>query len=132
MIAIERNQAALNLITENCQRFECPNIQVIPGVAPLALADMADAIFIGGSGGQLTGLIDWSLAHLAEGGRLVMTFILLENLTCALTHLESCPIGSLDCCEIQFGSLTSLGQGHYFKPNNPAYLISCLKEQCCA
>lgn len=28
---------------------------------------MADAVFIGGSGGQLTELIDWSLAHLQPG-----------------------------------------------------------------
>ncbi len=131
ILAIERNQDALGLIAENCQNFGCHNVQIIPGMAPQPIDKIVDAIFIGGSGGQLTELIDWSLAHLSTGGRLVMSFILLENLTKALAYLQNCAVTQLDGCEIQVGSLTSLGQGHYFKPNNPAYLISCLKETCC-
>lgn len=130
VIAIERNESALSLIAENCRHFDCHNIRIISGMAPVDIAETADAIFIGGTGGQLTELIDWSLQHLPSGGRLVMTFILLENLTKALAHLQTCRVTQLDCCELQIGSLTSLGQGHYFKPNNPAYLISCLKEEC--
>ncbi|MDR0805900.1 MAG: decarboxylating cobalt-precorrin-6B (C(15))-methyltransferase [Enterobacteriaceae bacterium] len=132
VIAIERNDAALGLIHENCQRFGCHNVQIVAGIAPQPMEENADAIFIGGSGGKLNELIDWSLQHLPAGGRLVMTFILLENVTQALSHLQKCPVAQLDCCEIQLSSLTTLGQGHYFKPNNPAYLISCQKEECCA
>ncbi|MDI5424858.1 hypothetical protein MJM99_32795, partial [Salmonella enterica subsp. enterica serovar Kentucky] len=39
----------------------------------------ADAVFMGGSCGHLTALIDWAMGHLHPGGRLVMTFILQEN-----------------------------------------------------
>ncbi|WMY75916.1 decarboxylating cobalt-precorrin-6B (C(15))-methyltransferase [Buttiauxella selenatireducens] len=126
--AIERNPDALALMAENRERFACPNIEIINGYAPIELDAIADAVFIGGSGGQLTELIDWSLAHLHPGGRLVMTFILLENLTCALTHLEQCAIHDFDCLQLQVASLATLGSGHYFKPNNPTFLISCLKE----
>ncbi|MGB7802791.1 decarboxylating cobalt-precorrin-6B (C(15))-methyltransferase [Buttiauxella sp.] len=126
--AIERNPAALELMAENRELFACPNVEIINGYAPIKLDVMADAVFIGGSGGQLTELIDWSLAHLHPGGRLVMTFILLENLTCALTHLEQCNVGDFDCLQLQVAQLTTLGSGHYFKPNNPTFLISCLKE----
>lgn len=126
--AIERNSDALALLSENRELFACPNVEIINAYAPIELDVMADAVFIGGSGGQLTELIDWSLAHLQPGGRLVMTFILLENLTCALTYLEQCAVRDFDCLQLQVAQLTTLGRGHYFKPNNPTFLISCLKE----
>ncbi len=126
--AIERNPDALALMAENRELFACPNVEIISGNAPIELNVMADAVFIGGSGGQLTELIDWSLAHLQPGGRLVMTFILLENLTCALTHLERCAVSDFDCLQLQVANLATLGSGNYFKPNNPTYLISCRKE----
>lgn len=129
--AIERNAAAISVIEQNCQRFECQHISLLQGEAPLPLNVMADAIFIGGSGGQLTALIDWSLAHLTPTGRLVMTFILQDNLTEAIAYLKQSPVQSLDCCELQVSAMTPLGQSYYFKPNNPTYLISCQKENVC-
>ncbi|CNI61020.1 decarboxylating cobalt-precorrin-6B (C(15))-methyltransferase [Yersinia mollaretii] len=126
--AIERNPAALALIHENRQRLGCQQVEIIAGVAPLPLPDKADAIFIGGSGGHLTALIDWALMMLNPDGRLVLTFILLNNLNEALNHLQTCAVSQLDCVQLQLANLTPLGSGHYFKPNNPTYLISCHKE----
>ena len=45
--AIERQADALRLLAENRQRFGCDNIAIVAGVAPLAVADKADAIFMG-------------------------------------------------------------------------------------
>lgn len=126
--AIERNPAALSLIDENRLRLGCENVTVIAGAAPLALALKADAIFIGGSGGQLTALIDWALERLHPGGRLVLTFILLNNFSEALACLQTRGVTEITCEQLQFSTLTTLGRGHYFKPNNPTYLISCYKE----
>ena len=86
---------------------------------------------MGGSGGRLDELIDWSWQQLYPGGRLVMTFILLDNLTQAIAHLKQCAVSELDCCELQAGNMTALGHSYYFKPNNPTYLISCRKEARC-
>ncbi|VYU75444.1 decarboxylating cobalt-precorrin-6B (C(15))-methyltransferase [Metakosakonia massiliensis] len=127
--AIERNPAALGLLEENCQRFGCRNITIVPGVAPLFIEQPADAVFMGGSGGNLIQLIDWSLMQLNPGGRLVMTFILQENLACALSHLAAINVAALECQQIQVSLLNALGSGHYFKPNNPVFVISCEKEQ---
>ncbi|SCB73594.1 cobalt-precorrin-6B (C15)-methyltransferase [Kosakonia oryzendophytica] len=127
--AIERSPAALGLLEENCLHFGCRNIAIVSGVAPLFVEQPADAVFMGGSGGNLTQLIDWSLAQLNPGGRLVMTFILQENLNTALSHLAARHVAALECQQIQVSRLTGLGSGHYFKPNNPVYLISCEKEK---
>ncbi|ANI82322.1 decarboxylating cobalt-precorrin-6B (C(15))-methyltransferase [Kosakonia oryzae] len=127
--AIERNPAALSLLEDNCLRFGCRNIAIVTGVAPLFVERLADAVFIGGSGGNLAQLIDWSLAQLHPGGRLVMTFILQENLNSALSHLHTLRVAALDCQQLQVSLLTGLGSGHYFKANNPVFLISCEKEK---
>ncbi|PHM74319.1 decarboxylating cobalt-precorrin-6B (C(15))-methyltransferase [Xenorhabdus kozodoii] len=128
ILAIERKEEALSLLAENSRHFGCHQIRIQSGTAPMPLDNTADAIFIGGTGGYLTALIDWALRHLNSGGRLVMTFILLENFTQALSHLKSCRVTALDGREIQVGKLVALGQGHYFKPNNPTYLLSCQKD----
>lgn len=127
--AIERNPAALTLLAENRRHFDCRNIEIIAGEAPMALGEKADAIFIGGSGGNLTQLIDWALNQLCPEGRLVLTFILQENLSAALNHLSSRGIHDFDCLQLQISELTPLGNGHYFKPNNPTFMISCQKEK---
>ncbi|AYA40819.1 decarboxylating cobalt-precorrin-6B (C(15))-methyltransferase [Xenorhabdus nematophila] len=127
VLAIEHKEEALSLIAENIRHFGCHTVRIQSATAPVPLDNPADAIFIGGTGGYLTEMIDWALSHLNQGGRLVMTFILLENFMQALSHLRACQVASLDGREIQVGELTALGQGHYFKPNNPTYLISCQK-----
>lgn len=127
--AIERNPAALRLLAENCQRFACGNVSIIAGEAPDVSVERADAIFMGGSGGHLTALIDWSLHHLRPGGRLVMTFILQENLHYALEHLQQADVTAIDCQQLNVSTLTALGSGHYFKPHNPVFVIACQKEE---
>lgn len=127
--AIERNPAALRLLDENRQHFACPNIEILPGEAPMVITEKADAVFMGGSGGQLPELIDWSLRQLHPGGRLVMTFILQENLNAALAHLQLAGVEDIDCLQLQISSLTALGSGHYFKPNNPVFVVACQKEE---
>ncbi len=70
-----------------------------------------------------------AMGHLHPGGRLVMTFILQENLHSALAHLAHIGACRMDCVQLQLSSLTPLGAGHYFKPNNPVFVIACQKEE---
>ena len=86
VIAIEKNPAALSLIETNRARFGCQNVEIIAAEAPCALPTLVDAVFVGGSGGNLTEIIDWSLAHLTSGGTFVLNFILLDNVTTALNY----------------------------------------------
>ncbi|TCL02570.1 decarboxylating cobalt-precorrin-6B (C(15))-methyltransferase [Sodalis ligni] len=131
--AIERNAEALDLIRRNCDKFRLGRVQVVEGVAPLPLplpfAGQADAVFVGGSGGNLQQIILWAGDLLAPGGRLVINLILLENLNEALKSLTLRGFSRPDCIQIQVSSLARLGNGHYFKPNNPAFILSCQKEK---
>ncbi|MDT0016459.1 decarboxylating cobalt-precorrin-6B (C(15))-methyltransferase [Listeria swaminathanii] len=127
--AIERNPDAVDLIKQNQAKFGLENVAVIEAYAPIELAenDTFDAIFIGGSGGNLTDIIDWSLAQMNPGGRLVLNFILLENALTAMNHLEKLAVSDLSMKQIQVSSWHKLGAGHYFEPQNPTIIIGCKK-----
>ncbi|HEY0208180.1 decarboxylating cobalt-precorrin-6B (C(15))-methyltransferase [Acerihabitans sp.] len=128
VMALERNPDALALIRDNCARFSLDRVEIVAGEAPLPLAVNADAVFIGGSGGNLSAIIRWAGELLLPGGRLVINLILQENLSEALGALRQAPFVRADCIQMQVAGLTGLGSGHFFKPNNPAFIISCLKE----
>ncbi|MBF2483050.1 decarboxylating cobalt-precorrin-6B (C(15))-methyltransferase [Listeria welshimeri] len=127
--AIERNPVAVDLIKRNQEKFGLENVKVIEAYAPIELNENEkfDAIFIGGSGGNLTEIIDWSLAHLNPSGRLVLNFILLENALTAMNHLEKLSVYELIMKQIQVSSWHKLGAGHYFEPQNPTVIIGCKK-----
>ena len=125
--AIEKNEHAVEIMHKNMERFGCNHIHLINEMAPCELTGKFDAVFIGGSGGNLEQIIDWALDHLLEGGRLVMNFILHGSLNQALDHLKTCAIDEFECSQIQVSSMTSLGTSYYFKPNNPTFIVSCIK-----
>ncbi len=135
-IAIERKADAITLIKLNQEKFKVNNLQVIHGVAPLSLPYIqpatVDAIFIGGNGGHLEDIIQWSYDLLIDKGRLVLNFILINNLIEAVDILRSKNFHQLDVCQLQVSHLTGLGTGDYFKPNNSTYIISALKGTECA
>ncbi len=77
--AIEKKEEALRLTRENARRFGVGNVEVVPGEAPDALADLpeATAVFIGGSGPRLREILTACSSKMAEGARLVATAVTL-------------------------------------------------------
>lgn len=88
--AIEKNADDAANAHANALRFRLTNYTLHEGKAPDGLADWPDpdAVFIGGSGGELAALIQIVLARLRTDGRLVMNFVTLENLTTAIDTLK--------------------------------------------
>lgn len=78
-IAIEADAQRATRITGNAGSFGVPDLQVITGAAPEALAGLEapHAIFIGG-GGSDAGVLDAAIAALRPGGRLVANAVTLE------------------------------------------------------
>jgi len=77
--AIEQNEARPALITENAAGLGVPELAIIVGTAPAALADLPvpDAIFIGG--GVETVLLAACRDALRPGGRLVANTVTVEG-----------------------------------------------------
>lgn len=129
VMAIERNDEALNLIKQNIEKFELENIEVIKGYAPIDINEKIDAVFIGGTGNNLDEIILWSKEILIQGGRLVANFIIVDTFNETLKLLREHGFTNIDVSVLNVSKLERLGRGEYFKPLNPIYIISCEKGE---
>lgn len=79
-IAIEQHPTRLGYIAENAAALGVPDLQVVSGAAPAALADLPqpDAIFIGG-GLTAENLLETCWQALRPGGRLVANAVTIET-----------------------------------------------------
>ena len=127
VIAIERNDVAIDLINQNVNKFNLSNIEVIKDYAPIDLDVKADGVFLGGTGNNLEEIIKWSKDLLIPGGRLVANFILIDNFYDTLDLLKKYNFVNLDVSQLSINKLEKLGSRDYFKPHNPIFIISCEK-----
>jgi precorrin-6Y C5,15-methyltransferase (decarboxylating) len=88
--AIERNDEQVAHIEENKTRFGMGNIAITAGEAPEVLRDLPspDRVFIGGSGGELSGIIR-RVREKMPRGIVVINAVTLETLNEALLLLEN-------------------------------------------
>ena len=80
--AVEMNRERLNHLRANRDRFGVmSNLQIVAGRAPEALHPLPDpdVVFIGGSEGNLPGLLEAVWARLRRGGRLVAAAVTEES-----------------------------------------------------
>lgn len=129
VISIERNDDALHLINKNVEKFKLNNVEVIKGYAPVEVNGQVDAVFIGGTGNNLSEILLWSKDMLVEGGRLVANFIIVETFNETLKLLREYGFNNIDVSVLNVSKLETLGRGEYFKPLNPIYIISCEKGE---
>jgi precorrin-6Y C5,15-methyltransferase (decarboxylating) len=127
--AIERDAQSLGHIRENCARLAARNVAVVEGEAPGVCAGLPDpdAIFVGGSGGALAGLIDLAVARLLPRGRLVLNLATLEGLQVAQSTLRRHgwrpSITQVSVARgVPVGALTRL------QALNPVFIVAAMRE----
>ncbi|MDE2442129.1 MAG: precorrin-6y C5,15-methyltransferase (decarboxylating) subunit CbiE [Betaproteobacteria bacterium] len=123
--AIEKNEGDAANARANAAKFRVGNYTLCEGKAP-ALLDTwpnPDAVFIGGSGGELAELIGLILDRLKPDGRLVMNFVTLENLATATTTLKT--IGaSWDVVQLQASRSQPILDMHRMAAQNPIWIVT--------
>ena len=129
VLSIERKDEAIELINKNIEKFNLNNIQVVQGYAPIETNKKFDSIFIGGSGGNLEDIIKCSKNLLNENGTLVINCIILDTLYNSLSLLEKYRFDNVETIMVNIARLEKLGEGGYFKPLNPTYIISCKRGE---
>ena len=127
VIAIECKEAALKLTQQNIDKFGLKNIQLIEGDAPIKLTQQVDAIFIGGTGGKVERMIQWSYESLVVGGRVVANFIILDTFYEAMQLMEEVGFKEIEVTQVSISKLERLGKGRYLKPENPIFIIEGTK-----
>ncbi len=124
--AIEKNTADFEIILQNLALFSLSNYHVEQGKAPDGLDawENADAIFIGGSGGHLTGLIELCLSRLNIGGTLVMNFVTIENLNVAIETLKQFKKVEWHFIHLQISRSKPILNMQRLEAENPVFIIS--------
>ncbi|MFN4324495.1 MAG: precorrin-6y C5,15-methyltransferase (decarboxylating) subunit CbiE [Azonexus sp.] len=127
--AIEKNAGDAENARANAARFRVGNYTLVEGKAPQHLDAWPDpdAVFIGGSGGELAALIHLILHRLKPGGRLVMNFVTLENLATATGALQT---GGADWEVVQLQASRSqpILDMHRMAAQNPVWIVTASKE----
>jgi len=128
--AVEKNAADFAIASENANNLKIHNYQLIQAKAPEGLDewDSPDAVFIGGTGGELTGLINHCLQRLKSEGWLVMNFVTLENLTTAIETLKS-ENAIWDVIQIQASRSQAILHMNRMQAENPVWIISAQRGQ---
>lgn len=123
--AVERNVAGVQLIRENADAFGCGNVHAVPGVAPEALAKLPvpDAVFVGGSAGELPSIVEAALEKNSQV-RLCVPCVTVETLTEACALLSGSRFKGFEACQVSAARAEAVGSHHLMKAQNPVFLVS--------
>lgn len=82
VFAVEKNADDVEIIRANVEKFAVPNVTVLHTRAPTGLDELPDpdAVFVGGSGGELTRILALAAARLRTSGRMVVNAVTLDTL----------------------------------------------------
>lgn len=123
--AVERNATGVRLIRENADAFGCGNVYAVPGVAPEALAKLPvpDAVFVGGSAGELLSIVEAALEKNSQV-RLCVPCVTVETLTEACALLSGSRFKGFEACQLSAARAEAVGSHHLMKAQNPVFLVS--------
>ncbi len=129
VIAIDYDANAIELTKKNIEKFGLTNISVIFGNAKEKILELglADAIFVGGTGGDTEEIVNLCQDKLKSGGRIVIGIILIETLYSVLQVLEKLQFDSVDITQVTISKSRKTSKGTMMLARNPVTIISATK-----
>ncbi|NMD69684.1 precorrin-6y C5,15-methyltransferase (decarboxylating) subunit CbiE [Bacillus sp. DNRA2] len=129
VFAIEKNEADLANCRENLRKFRV-DATVVQGKAPEGLADFSapDAVFIGGTGGGMSGILDVCCSRLKPNGRIVLNAVTIENLADAQTAFKERGFKT-EITLVQISRSQPILNLTRFEGLNPVYIIAAEREE---
>ena len=122
--AVECRPEGCALIKANREKFRTRNLVLVEGLAPDALSDLPapDAVFIGGSKGNLAAIVDAALDKNPDA-RICVSAIALETLSAAVAALTA-KGRTVQVSQIAVSRAKAVGGLHLMMAQNPIYLIT--------
>lgn len=122
--AIERTEEGCALIAKNAEKFGLDNINIIHGNAADVIEKLPspDAVFIGGSGGELETVIS-TILNKNPNVHIVITAVTLETLQAAVDIMENREMCVMDIVQIAVTQIKKRGGYHMMSANNPVFII---------
>lgn len=128
VIAIEKDEDALEVAHQNKEKFKCDNLKIIAGEAIEVLDTIEgkfNSIFIGGSGGNLEDIIKKCSNILEVGGTMVLNFITIDNVYKAMSTLKALDM-KIACTQV--GVSKTRGQSYMLFGYNPIFIVEAEKK----
>lgn len=125
--AIERDDEAIDIINKNKKKFSVNNLSILKGEAVELLNSINetyDAIFIGGSGGNLDKIIESCYSKLKNGGNIVLDFITISNVYKSMETLKRLGLNA-QCTQISISKTRN--KTYMLMANNPIFIVSAEK-----
>ncbi|OLD32492.1 MAG: precorrin-6Y C5,15-methyltransferase (decarboxylating) subunit CbiT [Thaumarchaeota archaeon 13_1_40CM_2_39_13_2] len=129
VFSIDIDPKAIELSKTNLSKFGISNVTVILGNAMEKISDLpqADAIFIGGTGGETVDITKLCENKLKSGGRIVIGTILIETLYAVLNIVEKLRFSSVDVTQVTISKSRKTSTGTMMLARNPVTIISATK-----
>jgi precorrin-6Y C5,15-methyltransferase (decarboxylating) len=129
VFSIEKNAGDYENALTNARAFGLHNYTLCNAKAPERLDNWPDpdAVFIGGSSGELDALIALIVQRLRQGGCLVMNFVTFENLATAMATLKTMDV-SWDVTQMQCSRSKPILDMQRLAAENPVWIVSVQKN----
>lgn len=123
--AVERNPAAARLVRSNLERFGLSNAVVVEGEAPAACAGFppADCVLVGGSGGELLGIISAARNWLRPGGCLVLSAVTPDTFSTAWQQLQGDGWDRREAVLLHLSRVVPRGGARIWQGENPVFIL---------
>ncbi len=128
--AVDIDPKAIELTRKNLAKFQITNAEIILGDAKQKInaLPMADAIFIGGTGGDTKDIVKLCNQKLKSGARIVIGIILIETLYAVLDVIYKLDFGDIDITQITVSKSKKTSTGTMMLARNPVTIISATKN----
>ena len=129
VFAIDFDPKAVELTKKNLSKFGISNVTVILGNALEKISELpaADAIFIGGTGGETAEILKLCEGKIKQGGKIVIGTILIETLYSVLSAMEKLKFSSVDITQVTISKSRKTSTGTMMLARNPVTIISATK-----
>ena len=128
--AIDFDSKAIELTKKNLEKFGISNVTTILGNAKDKISEIpqADAIFIGGTGGDTKEILELCNNKIKSGGRIVIGIILIETLFSVLELIKKLNFSSVDITQVTISKSRKTTTGTMMLARNPVTIISVTKH----
>ena len=126
---IDVDPNAIELTKKNLAKFGITNTELILSDAKIKISSlpMADAIFIGGTGGDTKDIVTLCRDKLKPKGRIVIGIILIETLYAVLDVIYKLGFSDIDIIQITISKSRKTTTGTMMLARNPVTIISATK-----
>jgi cobalt-precorrin-6B (C15)-methyltransferase len=127
--AVDFDKNAIDLTKKNLDKFGITNVELVLSDAKQKIPELppANAIFVGGTGGDTKDIVTLCNSKLKPGARIVIGVILIETLYAVLDVIYKLGFSDIDITQVTISKSKKTSTGTMMLARNPVTIISATK-----